>query len=236
MRRTLIAVGIAAVLASTGLASPAQAAYDDTLTRGDLVTYNRGDYRLSIAPAPGAKKITRFGHRVAATYSVRMLRPGRSSDTVVYSGTLGYYRTAYLRLKTVSIDIRRDYGIRTYLKKVTAFDAAYAKAKVVAHTVHWRHRTLRMDVGISAGNVGSWVKEHGGTTGAQQAGIVIRSDGFFGYEDATVDLLPDAHGTGSTTDYVVYGYDPTDGYSVMFDSATGKTTTTFSTDGRALLQ
>ena len=235
MRRTLIAVGIAAVLATAGLASPAEAAYTDPLTRGDLVNYNHETYALSIKPVAGADRVTRFGHRVPATYSVRVLLAKKSGETVVYSAKLGYYRTAYLRLKTVSQDTVRDYGFRTYLKKVTGFSAAYAKKKVLAFTVAYRHRTLRLDVSGTANQVAGYIEEHGSTAGAEQAGLVIRSDGWFGYEDATVDLILDAHKSGCTTDYVVYGYDPTDGYSVMDDSKSG-TTTTLSDNPRALLK
>jgi hypothetical protein len=232
MRRTLIAIGIAAVLATTGLAAPAQAdEYQDPLTAGDLLNYNHETYALSIAPLAGSDLVTRYGHRVAATYSVRVLLSGNTGDSVIYSGKLGYYRTAYLRLKTVSADTVRDYGIRTYLGKVTSFTATYAKQRVVAHTVTYRHRTLRTDVRMTAEHVAAYVKEHGSTAGIGGAkDIVLKSDGFFGYENATIRVLVDTAGSGSTTDYVVYGYDPTDGYQALFDSATGTARTATSTE------
>ena len=231
MRRILIAIGIAAVLASTALAVPAEAAYQDPLTRGDLMNFNHKTYALSIAPVAGADRVTRFGHTVAATYSVRVLQSGKTGDTVIYSGKLGYYRTAYLRLKTVSLDSVRDYGLKTYLKKVTAFSATYAKQRVVAYTVAYRHRTLRTDVRLTAEHVAAYVKEHGGTAGIADAkDIVVKSDGFFGYQNARIRVLVDAYGSGSTTDYVVYGYDPTDGYQVLYDSTTGKTRIATSTE------
>lgn len=227
MRRTLIAVGIAAVLATTGLAMPASAAgYTDPLTGGDLVNYNHHDYRLSIAPVTGAETVTRFGHRVPASYSVRMIDPVTTGDIVVYSETLGYYRTAYLRLKTVSADAVRDYGIRTYLKKISGFSATYAKRQVVGFTEFWRHRTQRVDVQSTVNQVAAYVKDHGGTAGIGDAGgIVIKSDGYYGYEHARIRVLVDAVGSGSASDYVVYGSDPTDGYRVVYDSTTGRTTT-----------
>jgi hypothetical protein len=235
MRRASVAIGIAAVLVSAGVATPAQAAYQDPLTEGDLVNYNHTTYALSIKPAAGADRVTRFGHTVPATYSVRVLLAKRSGETVVYSGKLGYYRTAYLRLKTVSRDTVRDYGVRTYLKKVTGFSAAYAKNKVVAHTVAYRHRVLRADVAMTVSNCGGYVQDHGSTSG-MGSGLIVKDEGFFGYENARIEILPDAYGTGSTTDYVVYGYDPIDGYSVMVDSRSGATTTTRSDDDRALLR
>jgi hypothetical protein len=235
MRRTLITLAIAAVLASTALAAPAEAAYSDPLTRGDHVTFNRGDYRLSIAPVSGAASVTRFGHRVPATYTVRMIKPGKRSDTVVFSARLGYWRTAYLRTKTVSLDLVRDFSMTTYLKKVTAFSAAYAHQRVLAHTVAYRHRILRGDVSITAGNAGGWVEDHDGSRGIDESGVVLKSEGFFGYDRVRIDVIPDARGTGSTTEYVVYGWDPADGYSVMYDSQAG-TTTGYSDDPRGLLE
>jgi len=236
MRRTLIAIGIAAALATTGLAAPAQAdAYQDPLTRGDLMNFNHETYALSIAPAAGAARVTRYGHSVAATYSVRVLLSGNTGDTVIYSGKLGYYRTAYLRLKTVSADSVRSYGIRTYLKKVTAFSAAYAKQRVVAHTVEYRHRTLRTDVRMTAENVAAYVKEHGSTAGIGGAkDVVLKSDGFFGYENARIRVLVDVAGTGSTTGFIVDGFDPTDGYQVLFDSTTGRARIATSADEQLL--
>jgi hypothetical protein len=235
MRRTLIALAVAAVLGSTALAVPAEAAYRDPLTRGDHVTYNRADYRLSIAPVSGAATVTRFGHRVPATYTVRMIKPGKRSDTVVFSERLGYWRAAYLRTKTVSLDLVRDYSMKTYLKKVTSFSAAYAHQRVLAHTVEYRHRTLRGDVAITVSNAGGWVEDHDSSQGIDEANIVLKSDGFFGYDRVRIDVIPDARGTGSTTEYVVYGYDPADGYSVMYDSQAG-TTTGYSDDPRGLLK
>ena len=235
MRRTLITVATAAVLASTVLAAAAEAAYRDPLTRGDHVTYNRADYRLSIAPVSGAASVTRFGHRVPATYTVRMIKPGKRSDTVVFSARLGYWRTAYLRTKTVSLDLVRDSSMTTYLKKVTAFSAAYAHPRVLAHTVAYRHRILRGDVSITAGNAGGWVEDHDGSRGIDESGVVLKSEGFFGYDRVRIDVIPDARGTGSTTEYVVYGWDPADGYSVMYDSQ-GGTTTGYSDDPRGLLK
>jgi hypothetical protein len=235
MRRTLIAFAIAAVVGSTALAVPAEAAYRDPLTRGDLVSYNHADYRLRITPVSGAAKVTRFGHRVPGTYTVRMIKPGKRSDTVVFAKRLGYYRTAYLRTKTVSLDLVRDYSMRTYLKKVTSFSAAYAKKRVLAFTVEYRHRTLRGDVGVTVSDAGGWVEDHDSSQGMDKEVVPAKSAGYFGYDRAYIDVIPDARGTGSTTEYVIYGYDPNDGYSVMYDSQSG-TTTGFSDDPRGLLK
>jgi len=237
MRRSLIALGIAAA-ATIGLALPAQAAYTDPLTRGDLVTYNRADYRLSIAPVAGAKTVTRFGHRVPATYRVRMVKPRRSSDTVVWSGTLGYYRTAYLRTKTVSLDIVRDYSMATYLKKVTSFSASYAKTRVIAFTVEYRHRTQRGDVAGTIPDAKAYVAEHGSADGiGTAASVALKSDGFFGYDRVQIRLYrADAYQDGaSPDDFIVYGFDPADGYQVMYSSYTGLTRTVRTEDSLALL-
>jgi hypothetical protein len=97
--------------------------------------------------------------------------------------------------------------------------------------VSYRHRTLRTDVRMTAEHVAAYVKEHGSTAGVGGAkDVVVKSDGFFGYENATVRVLVDADGSGSTTSYVVYGYDPTDGYQVLVDSTSGTARTAMSTE------
>lgn len=240
MRRSVLTFVAAVGVVATMLAgAPANAAsYRDPLTRGDLVNYNHHTYALGIAAAPGARKVTRFGHPVAATYRVRVIESGKSSDTIVYSGTLGYYRTAYLRIKTVSLDTVRDYGIRTYLKKVTGFSAAYAKKRVVAFTVEYRHRTQRGDVAATIPNAKAYVAEHGSAEGINTAkDVAVRSDGFFGYDKVLIRLYrADAYQDGaSPDDFIVYGYDQIDGYQVMYSSYTGLTRTAVTEDSLALL-
>ena len=238
MRRTLIALAVAAVLGSTALAVPAEAAYRDPLTQGDHVTYNRADYRLSIAPVRGAATVTRFGHRVPATYTVRMIKPGKRSDTTVFSERLGYWRTAYLRTKTVSLDLVRDYSMRTYLKKVTSFSAAYAKQRVVGFTIEYRHRTQRGDVAATIPNAKAYVAAHGSADGIGNAkDVAVKSDGFFGYDRVLIRLYrADAYQYGaSPDDFIVYGFDPADGYQVMYSSFTGLTRTAETEDSLVLI-
>lgn len=238
MRRSFLAAAaaIGVVLSALVGATPANALYQDPLTSGDLVNYNHHDYRLSIAPVAGADRVTRFGHSVSALYRVRMIDPGRTRDTVVYSGTLGYSRTAYLRIKTVSADVVRGYGIRTYLAKVRRFSADYAKRQV--NHVVWAtlHRTQRGDVAATVVNVQAYLAAHGSLAGIVDADVIVQSDGQFGYRPATIRLIQDAHHQGSTSEYVVYGFDSVDGYQVMFDSVTGKTTSTLNPDDMALLE
>jgi hypothetical protein len=240
MRRSiqaaLAALGVTALVL---VAAPAHAdTYRDPLTRGDLVNYNHTDYRLSIAPVAGAKKVVRFGHTVAATYRVRMIEPAKRGDVVVYSGTLGYSRTAYLRIKTVSADVVRGYGIKTYLKKVTGFSAAYAAKRVTAFTVEYRHRTLRGDIAATVPEVKAWVEAHGSAEGVdRQKDLIVHSDGFYGYEKVLFHLYrADAYQDGaSPSDFIVYGFDPADGYQVMYSSYTGLTRTATTEDSLALL-
>lgn len=240
MRRSVLSVlAVIGVTATLLAGAPANAAsYRDPLTRGDLVTYNRADYRLSIAATPGAKKVTRFGHSVPATYRVRMIKPGKHADTVVWSGTLGYSRTAYLRIKTVAVDLVRDYSMATYLKKVTSFSAGYAQKRVVAYTEAYRHRIQRGDVAATIPHAEAWVAEHGSAAGIEgAAGVAVKSDGFFGYDRVQIRLYrANAYQDGaSPDDFVVYGFDPTDGYQVMYSSYTGLTRTAVTEDSLALL-
>jgi hypothetical protein len=240
VRRSVLSVlAVIGVTATLLAGAPAHAAsYRDPLTRGDLVTYNRADYRLSIAAVPGAKKVVRYGHSVPATYRVRMIKPGKRSDTVVYSATLGYSRTAYLRIKTVSVDVVRDYSMATYLKKVTSFSAAYAKKRVDAFTVEYRHRIQRGDVAATIPNAKAYVAAHGSADGIGTAkDVAVKSDGYFGYDRVLIRLYrADAYQDGaSPDDFIVYGFDPADGYQVMYSSYTGLTRTARTEDSLALL-
>ncbi|WP_375387927.1 hypothetical protein [uncultured Amnibacterium sp.] len=240
MRRRVIAV-VAAIGVATAMvtgSTPANAAYTDPLTRGDLVDYNHHDYRLSITPVAGAKKVVRNGHSIPSTYVVRVVEPQKRGDRLIFRGTLGYYRTAYLRLKTVSADVVRPYGMAAYLDKVTGFSAAHAKQRVDAFTVEWRHRTLRLDVESTVNQVADYIAHHGDAAGIEQhTELVIRSDGFFGYEHASIRLFrANAYQDGAAPDdFVVYGFDPTDGYQVMYSSYTGLTRTARTEDSLALL-
>jgi hypothetical protein len=240
MRRSLIAVAVAVGVATSVVigGTPANAAYRDPLTIGDLVNYNHHDYRMSITPVAGAKRVVRNGHTIPATYRVRIVEPQKHGDRVVYTGTLGYYRTAYLRLKTVSADVVRNYGIATYVKKVTGFSAAYAKQRVVAFTIEWRHRTLRGDVASTVNQVADYVEQHGTAAGIEQhTELIVKSDGFFGYEKVLFHLYrANAYQDGAgPDDFIVYGFDPTDGYQVMYSSYTGLTRTATTEDSLALL-
>jgi hypothetical protein len=212
--------------------------YQDPLTRGNLVIYNHDTYALSIKPVAGSEQVARYGHKVASTYTVRVIESAKSGDKVLYSGKLGYYRTAYARLKLVDSDsgVVRDYGIKTYMKKVTAFSADYAKKRVQDFTVKYRHRTLVLDVKGTVNQVESYIQEHGSLAGVQNdPNVVIKSDpSYFGYQNAKIRIFVDPKDSSNKT-YQVYGFDPTDKYSSLYDSESGKVRSGITTEQTAYL-
>jgi hypothetical protein len=237
-RFALAAALTTALLMPLGATAVSADTYQDPLTRGDLVIYNHATYALSIKPVAGSEQVVRYGHKVASTYSVRVIKSGKSGESVLYSGKLGYYRTAYARLKLVDSDsdVVRDYGISTYMKKVTAFSADYAKGRVQDFAVKYRHRTLVLDVKGTANQVAGYIQEHGSLAGiSDDTNVIIKSDpGYFGYQNATVRIFVDPKDKSNKT-YQVYGFDPTDKYSSLYDSESGKVRSGITTEQTAYL-
>jgi hypothetical protein len=221
--RALITAVLAAGALTLTTALPAQAAdsYTDPLTRGDLITYNNHTYALSIK-ANTTKTVTRYDHKVPATYRARIIQSTNNGDKVLYSASLGYYRTAYLRTKLAAYDTQRSYGVATYAKKIASFSADYAKARVNLFVKNYLEKTLRGDVRVTVSDIEAYKADHGSLVGIEkEPNIVVISDGFFGYGDGdNVKMTITIDPRYNNQEYVVTAIDRVDLYQSVYDSYT----------------
>lgn len=194
--------------------------------------YNGSVYSINVTPASGSKYVSRDNYRVSDTYNVRVTKDDGAYGKLTYSAKLGYTRTAYLHTKIIGLEtanegglnIQRDYGITTYIKKVVGFSASYDRARLDTLIASYRERTLRANVTTTAQRAHDYIATNGSLSGVQNdKTVVAKTDGYFGYSGDNVNIRLFADVADSAQTYEVVGLEKPDLYQSVFDSATGAT-------------
>lgn len=214
-------------------ASAAPATDTNPLVQNGEFKYNGSVYSLNVTPSSGSKYVTRDSYRVSDTYNVRITKDEGAYGKLTYSGKLGYTRTAYLHTKVIGLEgtpegglnLQRDYGITTYIKKVVGFSVSYDRARLDTLVGNYRKSQLRSDVTSAGLAAKKYIIANGSLAGVQNdKSVVATTDGYFGYsgDNVNVRLFVDPADSTNQT-YEVVGLEKPDLYQSVFDSYTGAT-------------
>lgn len=210
-------------------ATPAPSA--NPLVQSGEFKYNGSSYSINVTPAVGSRIVKSDGYRVASSYNVRVTKDTGAYGKAVYSSQLSYVRAAYLHTKIIGLEtaregglnVKRDYNVSTYIKKVTAFSAVYDRIRLNKLISSYRKQTLRADVTSTAQHVRTYLAENGDLTGIENdKGVVVKREALFGYSGSNVSVRLFVDPTDSTKKtFEVVGLEKPDLYQSVHDSATG---------------